>query len=165
MMRAQERVLSLEGTVAAIEKMRSQGKTVIQCHGCFDVLHVGHLRHFEAAKQAADILVVTVTPDQFVNKGPGRPIFEARLRAELIAGLKVVDYVSVNRWASALEAIEILKPDFFAKGSEYEAPDQKVNPLFAAERATVEKFGGQVFFTREWTSSSSRAIESMRAGA
>ena len=95
------------------------GKSVVQCHGCFDLLHIGHIRHFTEAKSKGDILVVTVTPDKFVNKGPGRPAFKEHLRLEAIASLDCVDYVALNEWATAEETIEILKPDIYCKGPEY----------------------------------------------
>src|SRR5262249_24797107 len=69
------------------QELRAQGKRIVQCHGVFDLMHPGHVRHFEAARAQGDVLVVTVTPDRFVNKGPGRPVFNQRLRAESVAAL------------------------------------------------------------------------------
>src|SRR5690349_12984543 len=82
-----------------------RGRTVVQCHGVFDLLHIGHIRHFQEARKKGDLLVVTLTPDQYVNKGPHRPVFTASLRAEAIASLDVVDYVAINKWPTAVEAI------------------------------------------------------------
>ncbi len=65
------------------------GKIVVQAHGTFDLLHLGHVRHLEAARKLGDVLVVTVTADRFVNKGPGRPVFNAELRAEMLATLRI----------------------------------------------------------------------------
>ena len=69
---------------AACEQSRRAGQTVIQAHGTFDLLHLGHVRHLEAARKLGDVLIVTVTADRFVNKGPGRPVFNAELRAEML---------------------------------------------------------------------------------
>src|SRR5437868_588138 len=80
---------------------RADGRTVAQCHGVFDVLHLGHVRHFEIGRRSADILIVTLTGDQYVNKGPGRPIFSEALRAEMLAALECVDYVAINQAPSA----------------------------------------------------------------
>src|SRR5205814_7480144 len=96
-----------------------RGKTVVQCHGVFDLLHIGHIRHFQEAKKAGQILVVTITPDRHVNKGPHRPVFTESLRAEAIAALDLVDYVAINKWPTAVEAIQTLRPDVYAKGSDY----------------------------------------------
>lgn len=160
--RAHERVLDLRTLADFVREWTGSGKCVGLCHGCFDVLHVGHLRHFEAARALCDILVVTVTPDIFVNKGPNRPVFPAEKRAELIAGLGSVDYVAINEWDSAVQLIELLKPSLFIKGQEYETDAIRVNPNFLAERQTIERVGGRVAFTYEWTSSSTAAIQRMR---
>src|SRR3954469_13968655 len=91
------------------------GKTVVQCHGVFDLLHIGHIRHFQEAKKSGQILVVTLTPDRYVNKGPHRPVFTESLRAEAIAALDVVDYVAINKWPTAVEAIQTIRPEVYAK--------------------------------------------------
>lgn len=156
---AQIKILNLEELVATVRRLQHAQRSVALCHGCFDILHCGHLRHLEAAKAIADVLVVTVTPDHFVNKGPHRPVFPERQRAELLAGLQVVDWVSVNRWQSAVETIHLLRPNLFVKGEEYEARAAQVNPNFLAEAAVVEEVGGKVLFTREFTLSSTAAFE------
>src|SRR3989338_4083399 len=92
---------------------------IVQSHGVFDLLHIGHIKHFQAAKKYGDILVVTITPDCFVNKGPNRPRFTERLRAEAISALDCVDYVIINKWPTAVEAIQLIKPAIYAKGDEY----------------------------------------------
>ena len=74
--------------------LRAKGKRVAHCHGVFDLLHVGHVRHFQKARDYGDVLVVTLTQDEFVNKGPNRPAFNQQLRAELLANLECVDYVA-----------------------------------------------------------------------
>ena len=81
------KVKSLDELAQVVRAMAAEGKRVVLCHGVFDLLHPGHMRHFEAAKRHGDVLVVTVTPDQYVAKGPGRPAFNQRLRAESIAAL------------------------------------------------------------------------------
>ena len=79
---AHSKIISLEELGVVCAKLKKQGKKIAQCHGCFDLLHPGHIKHFEAAKNIADVVVVTVTPDRFVNKGPGRPVFNEKLRME-----------------------------------------------------------------------------------
>lgn len=134
------------------------------CHGCFDILHAGHLRHFEAARRLADFVVVTVTPDEFVNKGPNRPVFSAAERAELLAGLRDVEAVAINRWPSAVETIRLVRPDVFVKGDEYEAVADGANPLFREERRAAEEVGVRIAFTHEDRWSSSAAYQRLSRG-
>src|SRR5436853_363146 len=96
--------------------MQAQGKKIVHCHGVFDLLHIGHIKHLEAARHLGDALVVTLTPDRFVNKGPHRPAFPERLRAEALASLACVDFVGINEWPTAVETIRKLRPDFYVKG-------------------------------------------------
>ena len=96
------KILSIETLAQEIATRQSRGQRVIHCHGVFDPMHIGHIRHFAAARNLGDILVVTVTPDRFVNKGPHRPVFSEDLRAEAIAALETVDFVAVNRWPMAI---------------------------------------------------------------
>ena len=147
-------VHALAGLLAASR----DGKTVVQCHGVFDLMHIGHIRHFQEAKKAGDLLVVTVTPDRYVNKGPHRPVFTETLRAEAIAALDCVDYVAINKWPMAIEAIALLKPDVYAKGADYrDATDDHTGGI-ALERQAVEASGGRLVFTDEITFSSSTLL-------
>src|SRR3954462_1823558 len=100
-----DKICSVDELAQAIEDAKSGGKTVVHAHGVFDLIHPGHVRHLEAARRFGDLLVVTVTPDGHVNKGPGRPVFTDDLRAESLAALACVDYVATNEWASAVETI------------------------------------------------------------
>jgi rfaE bifunctional protein nucleotidyltransferase chain/domain len=139
--------------------LRSAGNTkVVQCHGVFDLLHIGHIRHLEKAKQLGDVLVVTVTPDEYVNKGPHRPAFPAQLRAEGIAALDCVDYVAINKWARATESIQRLRPDFYVKGGEYKDAPKDVTGGITLEEQAVKAIGGEIVFTEEITFSSSSLI-------
>lgn len=117
----------------------------VLCHGCFDVLTVGHLRHFEAARALGDYLIVTITPDRFVNK-PSRPIFPAQIRAEHLSAFWCVDYVAINRWPTAVETINLLRPEFYVKGGEFVG---NMTPALEAEKLAVEAVGGQLVFTGE----------------
>ena len=87
-------------------------KKIVHCHGVFDLLHIGHIWYLKEAKSHGDILIVTITPDKYVNKGPHRPIFNEKLRAEAVEALGFVDYVVINEWPTSVEAITIIKPDY-----------------------------------------------------
>jgi cytidyltransferase-like protein len=88
---------------------RSKGQKVVLAHGVFDILHVGHKRHLDIGKRHGDILIVTLTTDKHVNKGPDRPVFGEMLRAEMVAGLENVDYVGISPNPGAEHVIELLK--------------------------------------------------------
>ena len=120
------KIKSLGELAEITARLRAEGKTVAQCHGCFDLMHPGHIKHFEAASKVADVLIVTLTPDRFVNKGPSRPVFSERLRAEAIAALGSADYVIINDSPTAVEAIEKIKPSFYVKGSEYKSVENDI---------------------------------------
>jgi rfaE bifunctional protein kinase chain/domain len=151
------KIQDIDALGALLARTRA-GKTVVQCHGVFDLLHIGHIRHFQEAGKAGDILVVTLTPDRYVNKGPHRPVFTELLRAEAIAALEWVDYVAINKWPMATEAIDLLKPDVYAKGSDYKDAATDHTGGITLERQAVEAHGGKLIFTDEITFSSSALL-------
>lgn len=154
----QKKIVSSEKINSIFETIRKSGKTVAMCHGVFDLVHPGHIAHFEAAMKFADLLVVSITADKFVNKGPGRPLFTQEVRANSIAALVYVDYVVVSNSATALEMISIVKPNYYVKGSDYSNESEDVTGMISKERAEVELHGGELVFTDELTSSSSKLI-------
>ena len=118
---------------------------VILCHGVFDVVHPGHIRHLAYAKSKADILIASVTEDRYVNKGTYRPHVPEKLRALNLAAFEMVDFVFIDDEAKPLKSIEILKPDYFAKGFEYTKTSL---PTATQEEANVvENYGGTMLFT------------------
>ncbi|MEW6544251.1 MAG: PfkB family carbohydrate kinase [Nitrospirota bacterium] len=157
---AANKVKDLDELAGILEHLRRQGKIIVHCHGVFDLLHPGHIRHFEAAKKEGDVLVVTVTRDEYVNKGPGRPAFNQRLRAESVAALHAIDYVAINRWPTAVETIELLKPQVYVKGGEYADPERDLTGGINQEEAAVKASGGRIHFTNEITFSSTELLNS-----
>jgi rfaE bifunctional protein nucleotidyltransferase chain/domain len=143
---------------AITEQLRHSGKKVVHAHGTFDLLHVGHVRHLEAARELGDILVVTLTADRFVNKGPGRPVFGEALRAEMLANLQYVDWVGINDSPDAISALEAIRPDIYIKGQDYQDPQGDVTGKITYEREAVEKHGGRIHFTDELVFSSTELI-------
>lgn len=149
---------TLEELAQCVAEEKRLGKKIVHCHGVFDLLHVGHIRHFREARQMGDVLVVTITPDRFVRKGPHRPIFHEHLRAEAIAALKYVDYVAINAWPTAVETIKLLRPDLYVKGPDYrKREDDRTGGIYEEEEA-VRTVGGQIAFTDDITFSSSNLI-------
>lgn len=113
------KIFTMERLGKILEGWKHEGKSIIMCHGCFDILHLGHIEHLQAAANAGDILVVSVTADEYVNKGNGRPVFTAQERAEMLDALECVDYVAINHAPNELAALKQLKPNVYIKGPDY----------------------------------------------
>ncbi|MDE3077825.1 MAG: adenylyltransferase/cytidyltransferase family protein, partial [Chloroflexota bacterium] len=158
------KILELDDLAACLSALRSGGKRIVHCHGVFDILHAGHIRHFAAAKAMGDVLVVTLTPDRYVNKGPDRPAFTETLRAEVIAALDAVDFVAVNRWPTATETIHLLRPHVYAKGQDYQDAEKDVSGGIEHEAAAVAAVGGEIKFTQDITFSSSNLVNRFFSG-
>ena len=151
------KIVDLDTLTRHREMARRAGKTLVHCHGCFDIVHPGHIRYLQFAKQQGDYLVVTLTGDPHVGKGESRPYIPQELRAENLAALEFVDWVYVNPDPTATELLAALKPDVYIKGREYE---HNVHPGFLKEKATVEAYGGRVIFSSgDVVYSSSHIIE------
>ncbi len=137
---------------------KKKGKKIVLCHGVFDLIHLGHIRHFNMAKKDGDILVVSITADRYVKRGPGRPIFNEHLRAEALASLSVVDYVCIVEAPTAVEIIKLLKPNVYAKGLEYKSKEKDVTGKIYDEEEAITSVGGKLVFTDDITFSSSSLI-------
>jgi cytidyltransferase-like protein len=120
-------------------------RKVIMCHGVFDVVHPGHVRHLLYAKSKADVLVCSLTADRHIAKGANRPHIPQELRAANLAAFEMVDYVVVDLNDKPLANLAIIQPDYFAKGFEYNAAGMP--PKTAEEAAVVESYGGEMIFT------------------
>jgi len=151
------KIISLDSIEQLLTPIR-MNKKIVQCHGVFDLLHIGHIKHLQHAKRFGDVLVVTLTPDRFVNKGPGRPYFPEQLRAEALAALECVDYVVINHYPTAVEPIKIIKPHAYVKGIEYQELENDITGKISEEEATVNAVGGQLCFTRDIVFSSSALL-------
>ncbi len=138
------KILSISDLRSNIASARENGLTIVQCHGCFDIVHPGHVRHLEFASNQANILLVSISGDGMIDKGTGRPLIPEDLRAENLAALNCVDWVFVDPHPTAVEVIDEVKPNIYLKGREYECND---DPRFLAERDTVERNGGKIVFS------------------
>src|ERR1041385_2884329 len=143
MEKTSDKIKRLEDLARTLASLRGHGKKIVHCHGVFDLLHIGHIKHLEAARKLGDALVVTLTPDRFVNKGPHRPAFPERLRAEALASLACVDFVSINEWPTAVETIQRLRPDFYVKGIVREGGKRDHTDAIQQEEDAVKSGGGQ----------------------
>jgi len=152
------KIKSLDELSNLFSSLRKDKQKIVHCHGVFDLLHVGHIRYLEQAKKLGDVLIVTLTQDKHVNKGPNRPAFSEHLRAESIAALNSVDYVAINQWPTAVETIRLLKPDFYVKGSDYKNSNNDITGKIKEEEEAVRSVGGEIHFTEDITFSSSSLI-------
>jgi rfaE bifunctional protein nucleotidyltransferase chain/domain len=158
MEKAYKKIKKLHDLKHIVAGLRKQNKTIAHCHGVFDLIHPGHVRHLAAAKKEADVLIVTVTADPFVRKGPGRPVFNHNLRAETLASFNTVDYVAINHAPTATNCIKLLKPDFYVKGQDYKDRAKDVTGKISEEERAVKSVGGKLIFTHDITFSSSKLI-------
>ena len=153
-----KKIIPYRNTDNFIKKIKK--KKIILCHGVFDIVHPGHIRHFAHCKQKADILIVSLTRDIFIKKGTYRPMVPERLRAFNLASLQLVDYVIIDQNISPVKLLKKIKPNFFAKGLEY--ADLK-NPLTVKEKNVVESFGGKMIFSPgDYVLSSSKIINQIK---
>ena len=151
------KIKTIAELAVVLGKVRKAGKKIVHCHGVFDLLHPGHVKHFQSARKKGDILIVTLTKDEYVNKGPGRPAFNHHLRAETLAALQCVDYVAINDWPTAVETIKKLKPHYYVKGSDY-AQKEDITGKILEEEEAVRAVGGMLHFTDDISFSSSSLI-------
>ena len=143
------KIYGIDELTRTLEQLKTEGKKIVQCHGVFDLVHVGHIRHLSIAKQQGDVLVVTLTKDVHIRKGPGRPIFNENLRAETLAALETVDFVCLVDEPTAVGCIAKIKPDLYVKGPDYRDSSQDVTGKILEEEEAVQRAGGEIFFTSD----------------
>ncbi len=139
-----------------LSKLRKSKKKIGLCHGVFDILHYGHMLHLKKAKKNVDILVVSITSDKFVNKGPNQPINNAKKRLSLLSSIEYVDYVYLSDNKTSEKILSTLKPDIYFKGKDYLKGDFTKN--LQKEKKIVNKFGGKTFFTNTDLMSSTKIM-------
>ena len=140
--------------------MKTKKKIIGLIHGVFDVIHVGHINYFKEAKSKVDKLIVSVTSDEFVNKGPGKPIFNLKKRMEVLNSIKYIDKVIESNYPTAIQNIRKIRPDLYIKGKDYKNLKGDISKNIVLEKKEVNKIGGKLFFTNsELHSSSSLANE------
>lgn len=153
-----KKIVDVQRLAQVVREARQQGKRVVYCHGVFDLLHIGHIRYFEQARAMGDVLVVTLTPDRFVDKGPHRPAFTETLRVEAIASLSCVDYVAINAWPTAEETLRLIRPDIYVKGAEFKNIQADMTGKIAREEKVASDLGIRLAFTDDIVFSSTSLI-------
>ena len=153
-----KKIQSLENLLKICKEEKKSGKRIVMCHGVFDLLHVGHIKHFEKAKSFGEILIVSITADKFVNKGPDRPAFNEDDRSDSLSAIKDVDYVVINKDFTATKLIQQIKPDIYCKGPDYKKKTNDITKEIFNEIKSVKRVGGKIVYTRGKTFSSSNII-------
>lgn len=141
-----------------INYLRKNKKTIGLCHGVFDLVHYGHIKHFEAAKKKCDYLFVSITSDEYIKKGPNRPIHINNERIKFLQSLKFIDHVFLTNGESAIHSINLVKPDFYFKGSDYKNNKLDKTKKIFREINAVKKNKGKIVYTDEKHMSSSKII-------
>jgi len=141
-----KKILGFQSAVKKIAELKKQGRKVGLCHGGFDLLHPGHMKHFESAKKLCDYLVVSITSDRYVTsrKGSGRPVFSDKLRAYAAACIEFVDFVVISDFKKGIEVIKKLKPSYYIKGPDF---IHKTTPGITAERKAIKAVSGEMRYT------------------
>jgi rfaE bifunctional protein nucleotidyltransferase chain/domain len=139
-------------------KKKRYKKKVALCHGVFDLLHLGHIKYFKASKRISDLLVLSITSDKFVNKGPERPVFNINQRIEMLNSISAIDYIIVSDSFNAVEVIKKIKPNYYFKDQEYKIKKDITNNI-KKEIKEVNKYNGEVIFTKEEKFSSSELLK------
>ncbi|HXF04902.1 MAG TPA: D-glycero-beta-D-manno-heptose 1-phosphate adenylyltransferase [Blastocatellia bacterium] len=148
-----EKILPRDELVARVAQARAEGKRIVLANGCFDLIHVGHVRYLQAARALGDLLVVGINSDASVRalKGPGRPILSAAERAEIIAAFACVDFVTIFDEPTADALLHALRPDVHAKGTDYTEDS-------VPEREVVRSYGGAVAIVGDEKKHSSKEL-------
>ena len=147
--------------IKKLSSIRSRKKTIGLCHGVFDVIHPGHINHFIQARKLVDFLVVSVTEDKFVNKGPGRPVFDILKRISFLKQIKIIDMVVTSSNFTGANTINLIRPNYYFKGNEYKINNRKKDKNLNQELKALNKVKGQIIFTEGFTSSSSKMINNL----
>ncbi|HHT9113789.1 MAG: adenylyltransferase/cytidyltransferase family protein [Planctomycetes bacterium] len=154
------KILSLDDLIERVNGLKNDGKTIVQSHGVFDLIHPGIITHLSSAKKQGDVLIVTVIKDKDVRKGPGRPIFPEKLRAENVASLEQVDYVCLVDDDIPFECVRKIKPDIFAKGKAYKERDRIIHEKIFQEEKVFYLEKCRIHETEGFSFSSSQIINS-----
>ncbi|MBG0789042.1 MAG: adenylyltransferase/cytidyltransferase family protein [Desulfovibrionaceae bacterium] len=157
-MSIKQKIKSVAELADIVSKLKAEGRKVVHCHGVFDLLHIGHIRYFRQAATFGDVLIVTVSPDRFVDKGPHRPAFDEVLRAEGVASQDVVDYVAINEWPTAVELLRAIRPDVYVKGADFKSVDADPTGKLRLEADVCEEVGAELKLTSDIVFSSTNLI-------
>lgn len=159
-----KKIKLLEEILPIVKKLKAEKKKIVLGHGVFDLMHYGHIHYLEQAKILGDILIVSVVINKFIKKGPKRPVFNEKTRANSIAALNCVDYVVLCRDFGPWKILEDLKPDIYVKGddSKHQLEDPKSG--LNKDKKIVESYNGILYFTKSLPIHSTAIFEKRKHG-
>ncbi len=152
------KILNKKNIAKFLQNYRLKRKKIVHCHGVFDLLHLGHFEHFLKAKSFGDILIVSVTSDRFVNKGPNQPFFSLNERIKALSHIESIDHIIESNSPDAIEIIKSIKPDIYCKGKDYQNSKEDLTGKIKKELDLVKSNNGKIVFTDEISFSSSRIL-------
>ena len=151
-------IITKEEYLQIKEELKQLNKKVILCHGVFDLVHPGHIIHFEEAKKMGDVLVVSITAAKFVRKGPGRPYFDDEMRMKFLSAIGCIDYVMLSEGYTVDDIVEVVEPDVYVKGKEYAKHEDDLTGMMSEEEKLVNAHGGVVAYTEGQVFSSTKLL-------
>jgi rfaE bifunctional protein kinase chain/domain/rfaE bifunctional protein nucleotidyltransferase chain/domain len=154
------KILSINKLVTICNRNKKNKKKIVLCHGVFDLLHYGHILHFEEAKTQGDILVVSLSSSKYVNKGPGRPYYNDATRLNFLEAISIIDYIILNDDSTPIDLIKKIKPDIYCKGPDYKKVADDLTKNIILEKKAIKSVDGQIYITTGKTFSSSNIINS-----
>ena len=130
-----------------IKSKKDKGLKIVLCHGVFDLIHIGHIMHFNEAKSYGDILIVSLTDDKFIDKGPNRPAFTSNIRMKFLESIECIDYVTISKSSSATEIIKKIKPHIYCKGKDYKKNTEDITGKIYLEKKAIDSVKGKIVYT------------------
>ena len=143
-----------------IDQIKLTNKKIVLCHGVFDILHSGHIMHFREAKSYGEILIISITADKFVKKGPNRPFYNLEQRMKMISELSIVDFVIPSFEATAITNLLTIKPNIYCKGIDYKNESDDITKNIIKEKNILKKNNGKIIYTKSPKQSSSNILKS-----
>ena len=153
-----KKIISLDNLKRKIVNFKKKNKKIVLCHGVFDLLHLGHINHFKEARNKGDILIVSITTDKYVRKGPNRPAFKEQDRMNALSAISSIDFIILNKDPTAVSIIKELKPNIYCKGKEYKLSKNDLSGEIKNEINALKKVKGKIFYTGGITFSSSNLL-------
>lgn len=160
-MQTKEKIISSKEISETINTLKFKKKIIGLCHGVFDLVHYGHYTHFKECKEKCDTLIISVTSDKYVNKGPGRPKFNLHQRMKFLSSIEYIDLVLISDSKSAESVLNLIKPNYYFKGPDYKDLSQDKTGKIYEELKILEKYNGKYYVTKEDKYSSSNLINSL----
>ena len=155
MLKLSDKILTKELFIK--NQKRFEKNKIVLCHGAFDIVHIGHINHFKEAKKYGDILIVSITADSYIKKGPNQPYFKSYDRANFLLSLKLVDYIYISHSETGEDPIKLFKPNYYIKGIDY--LNQNDDQNLRKEKLACKKYNTKIIITSSSKHSSTKILK------